>query len=85
LPADVEVAAEDVGVACGRGVTWGDVVERLPEVNIMTQPDPHPIYTALVAKHGDPGGSAEAQEPVDRHPEPQESLRSRSSRAQHRE
>jgi hypothetical protein len=50
----------------------------------MTQPDPHPIYTALVAKHGDPG-SVEPQEPVDRRPEPQESLRSRSSRAQHRE
>lgn len=50
----------------------------------MTQPDPHPIYTALVAKHGHPG-SVEPQEPADRRPEPQESLRSRSSRAQHRE
>jgi hypothetical protein len=66
------------------GVASADAAEQPQEVITVTQPDPHPIYTALVAKHGDPG-VAEPQESADRRPEPQESLRSRSSRAQHRE
>ncbi|MCS7482008.1 hypothetical protein ACFFQW_02710 [Umezawaea endophytica] len=49
----------------------------------MTQPDPHPIYTSLVAKHGDPAVQ-EPHEPADRRPEHQESPRSRSERAERR-
>lgn len=49
----------------------------------MTQPDPNPIYTSLVAEHGDPG-AVEPGDPVDRHPEPHESPRSRSQRVERR-
>jgi hypothetical protein len=49
----------------------------------VTQPDPHPIYTSLVAKHGDPG-VVEPHEAVDRRPEPRESLHSRAEGAERR-
>ena len=71
------------GVACGRVPTRGDPDREPQEVLPVTHPDPHPIYTSLVAKHGDPG-VVEPQEPVDRRPEPQESLRSRSERTERR-
>jgi len=66
-------------------LTWGDphpAVLAGRSIHV-TQPDPHPIYTALVAKHGDPDAPV-PPEPVERRPEPQESLRSRSERGEHR-